>query len=338
MAPYGKAEELFATEEPLSVLQSIADIHLFPLLVETALLAVFSVQTIYFVYHRCSRDDKALQSGTTHAHHHYRGPHINVMLCIHICIYIFAVAYWALDVAILQQELLVFFPKLLSGPPNIDAFQTLTNMLGVQWYAQAVLQGFIWIASDGVALWRAYAVHGRPRWLGIIICLLALTELGVYTQYLVFYLHILPSPPHSIAREHETGDTVVAPYLAAASFTIAVQIFATSVIACKAWMVWKSRKDLFNGPGRVFRTLALLIESGVTYTLFWVWYILARNDSIVSWKMATWTEYYSIPLMAMYPTLVVMVVTMQNSALTADDNLPNTHPRPSSIMIDEKLD
>lgn len=35
-------------------------------------------------------------------------------------------------------------------------------------------------------------------------------------------------------------------------------------------MVWKNRQGLFSGPGRVFRTLAVLIESGVVYTLLWV--------------------------------------------------------------------
>lgn len=59
--------------------------------------------------------------------------------------YLLALAYWVLDVVIMQQELLVFWPKLvsISATPGSDPYQTLTEMLGASWYAQAVIQGFI---------------------------------------------------------------------------------------------------------------------------------------------------------------------------------------------------
>ena len=70
MAPYGKTEVQFDDDSPLTVLQIIAEIHVYPLLIETAILGtylrsgkdtvdltkilagVFTVQTVYFVYHR----------------------------------------------------------------------------------------------------------------------------------------------------------------------------------------------------------------------------------------------------------------------------------------------
>lgn len=38
MAPYGKTEEQFRNESSVVILRTIVDIHVFPLLVETALL------------------------------------------------------------------------------------------------------------------------------------------------------------------------------------------------------------------------------------------------------------------------------------------------------------
>ncbi|VDB83399.1 unnamed protein product [Peniophora sp. CBMAI 1063] len=331
MAPYGKPEVQFDHDSPITALHTIAEIHIFPLLVETGLIAIFTVQTTYFAYHRWTR--KEPDAAFVYAHH--RRIHVNALLCLAVFMYLLALAYWALDVVVAQQELLVFWPELLTATAGPDPYQSLTNRLGTTWYAQAVIQGFIWTASDAVALWRAYVVHREARWLGIAIPLLLLTEFGVYAGYLVFYTHILPTPPEVVRRKSMSSIIVVAPYLAAASITVTVQVFATTLIAYKAWTLWKERKDLFTGSGRLVRTLAVWIESGMMYTLLWIWYILATNDSVFSWEMTAWTEYYSIPLMAMYPSLVVMVVTMQNSALTMD-NLPCMNEMCSDIVILKK--
>ena len=62
--------------------------------------------------------------------------------------------------------------------------------------------------------------------------------LGIYLNFLVFYLYVIPDPPGFIQRIQERSGTkyiITAPYLAAASSTLAVQIFATVLIAYKAW-------------------------------------------------------------------------------------------------------
>ncbi|KZV63146.1 hypothetical protein PENSPDRAFT_758183 [Peniophora sp. CONT] len=335
MAPYVKLEEQFEHDSPVRTLQTIVDVRVFPLLLETGLIAIFTLQTIYFVYHRCAHKPRS----PTKRHL----PH-NSMLCLSICMYLLALAYWILDVIIARQELLVFLPIRLSATPKTDVFGTLTQMLGVHWYAQTVLQILIWISSDGIVLWRAYAVLGKLRWLKITIIIIFGIEIGVYVDYVAFYLFVVPHPPQFIQHFRETTGFayIIAPYLAAASTTVAVQIFATTLIAYKAWRVWKSRKGLFDGPGRVFRALAVLIESGVVYTLLWIWYVIATNDSIVGLTMTGWTDYYLMPLTAMYPTLVVMIVTLQDSVLANVETspaLPRHLPIPGRIDSPElKLD
>ena len=69
--------------------------------------------------------------------------HISFVLFLSIFMYLLAVAYWALDVVMVQQELLVFWPELLSASSGFDPYGTLTQLLGAPWYAQAVLQGVV---------------------------------------------------------------------------------------------------------------------------------------------------------------------------------------------------
>ncbi|VDB83394.1 unnamed protein product [Peniophora sp. CBMAI 1063] len=325
MAPYEKAEEEFNVESAAAILRDIVNIRAAPLLLETALIVIFTIQTTLFVYHRWSVSEGKQQIAP------HRRRRLNVTLTLSISMYFLALVYWLLDIIIAREELLAYLPARLSQTHDESAYSTLDKMLGVHWYVQTVLQILIWTSSDAVVLWRAYAVLGRPRWLRITIVILFLLEIGVYMDYLVFYLYVLPHPPPFIQSIREmTGSRyiITAPYLAAASSTLITQVFATALIAYKAWRVWKSRKGLFQGPGRVFRALAVLIESGVAYTLLWIWYTIATNDGILGPIVTGWTDYYLMPLTAMYPTLVVMIVTLQDSVLANVEGSPSASTTP----------
>ena len=65
------------------------------------------------------------------------------MFCLSICLYCFALAYWILDIIIVQQELLGFLPAQLSVSSGSDTYGVLTRMLGRHWYAQTVFQTLI---------------------------------------------------------------------------------------------------------------------------------------------------------------------------------------------------
>ena len=74
-----------------------------------------------------------------------------------------------------------------------------------------------------------------------------------------------------------------------------------------------------------------------------IWYTIGANDTITSNTTAGWTDFYVVPLtvstynclvlswptystpQAMYPTLVMMIVTVQDSVLAGNaDNLPSS--------------
>lgn len=62
----------------------------------------------------------------------------------------------------------------------------------------------------------------------------------------------------------------------------------------------------------MFKALAVIIESGIAYTLLWVrllvyalvmmliacqiWYVVGSNNSITGTKTAAWTNFYFVPL------------------------------------------
>ena len=62
------------------------------------------------------------------------------MMGVSICLYCLLLAYWAIDVAILHQELLVLLPNELSSPPSADVIQALEQLRVREKYAQVILQ------------------------------------------------------------------------------------------------------------------------------------------------------------------------------------------------------
>ena len=70
---------------------------------------------------------------------HHR-PHVDFMMSVSICLYCLLLAYWAIDVAILHQELLVLLPNELSSPPSADIIQALDQSRVREKYAQVILQ------------------------------------------------------------------------------------------------------------------------------------------------------------------------------------------------------
>ena len=62
------------------------------------------------------------------------------MIGVSICLYFLLLAYWAIDVAILHQELLVLLPNELLSPPSADIIQALDQLRVREKYAQVILR------------------------------------------------------------------------------------------------------------------------------------------------------------------------------------------------------
>ncbi|VDB83435.1 unnamed protein product [Peniophora sp. CBMAI 1063] len=310
-------------DSPVADVESIANFRAFPLLLESTLMGIFTVQTAYLVQHQGSRlITRSILPGYLRPK---PKPHAGRLLVLTIGLYLSAVACWALDIVLLRQDLLVLLPNQISTDPDPRIYEALAQLRAEEQYARAVLQVIIWIISDCVTLWRAYVILERPRWLKHTISILLFLEFADYVVYLILWVYIFPHPPRFISTLYKTSGGLIgtAPFATTCALTATVQAFASLLIFCKAWMILKSRQGLLHGPGRTFRTLSIFIESGVAYSALWIWYATGSDDEISSQTTTAWMDSYVIPLTAMYPTLVMMIVTIQDSALAKAERLPS---------------
>ncbi|KZV74658.1 hypothetical protein PENSPDRAFT_186365 [Peniophora sp. CONT] len=96
------------------------------------------------------------------------------------------------------------------------------------------------------------------------------------------------------------------------------QLGSTGSIAYRAWIHWRDVREFLHHSTTTRRTIAtmgIIIESGVTYLGLLVWY-----GAITWWgsprSAVVYTcRFYSVPLIAMYPTLVVILVASRRSVL-----------------------
>ncbi|VDB83386.1 unnamed protein product [Peniophora sp. CBMAI 1063] len=287
-------------------LRLIADARVFPILLETALFAFFTVLTIYFVWQRWNH--------STHR------PLVKPMLSLAMCLYTLAAASWTIDIRILWTEMYVLLPQQLTAPDPPNFSSELSNYNGALLLAQAVLLRLIWFISDCISLWRAYAILGRPIWLLVLSYVLVLLEAGIYVFDIVLISATrLPNPPASLARliaQHSQPVTLIQSI--ATSLTAAVLVLSTFLIGYRAWLHRLEIRDYVQKYefSRSLAMLAILVETGVVYTSLWVVYAVYNDvptldNSLGFW----WSTFYMAPLSAMYPTLVVVIVTIRRSVL-----------------------
>jgi hypothetical protein len=112
-------------------------------------------------------------------------------------VYILSFAVWAADIRILWQELFVLIPQRMSDvPPSDTVDAALSKINGPAaltqiccWYIvvrrllRSKNQAYRYsklLIGDGIVLWRAYAIWGRPRWLRLASCFIILVDFGAY--------------------------------------------------------------------------------------------------------------------------------------------------------------
>lgn len=72
-----------------------------------------------------------------------RKPHANLLLGLAICLYLLAISYWSIDVALLRQELYILLSNQVSGAPDPHIYDALAQLRGAEKYAQAIIQAVI---------------------------------------------------------------------------------------------------------------------------------------------------------------------------------------------------
>ncbi|KAI0066650.1 hypothetical protein BV25DRAFT_1415007 [Artomyces pyxidatus] len=178
------------------------------------------------------------------------------------------------------------------------------------------------ILSDLVVVWRAWVLWDRPLHILGISALLSLGSIAAAITNI------------ALARTEGLQSKSWLAGLVLTLLSFATNVWATGLVAYKAWFHWRSVKaHLGKGTRRtrVEKMLVLLIESGFVYCIIWIVYALGRPMllGVVSPIIATSMTQIS----GIYPTIIVILVCLQRSHC----GQASTFESPSSIRFTSHL-
>ncbi|KZV75968.1 hypothetical protein PENSPDRAFT_748143 [Peniophora sp. CONT] len=200
-------------------------------------------------------------------------------------------AYWASD----GYKLLEAVKDIADGgAENLGLEPILSgDKVSILELVQQALACPILLIGDYVVLWRAYVIFGRPRWLCISTIVIAISYTAGYIALVAYRFQVYGRLMNIIPN-----------------------FIATVLVAYKAWIHWKDIRT-FTHEGGTRHSLALLLvilESGFAYTALTIAYALIvflNSDGMA----ANWFAYILTPLLAMYPTLVIVLVSTRKNLL-----------------------
>ncbi|KAH9970962.1 hypothetical protein BGW80DRAFT_1460868 [Lactifluus volemus] len=214
------------------------------------------------------------------------------MLAVSVVMYAASAIHWTLTFAHAIRSL------------RIGQFTTtLPEMIAV-----ACLPSINIILSDGIVLWRAWLLWDRRVVLFILPFLFLVCTVVFTIVDLVYQSDILIT--HSM-RHANTGQDFAWAIL---GLSVGTNLWATSLMFIRAWQHRRFLRSLFdteNAKSKAEKTLAFLVESGAIYLCIWVAYITILASGSV-WVAAL--DRNLIQFAGIYPTTVVVVITMRLSA------------------------
>ncbi|KAI0309541.1 hypothetical protein OF83DRAFT_1179507 [Amylostereum chailletii] len=298
----------------LTDLTAIKYQRIFPLLLGTFFFAVLTVLVIASTYVLSS---KGLRSRSR-----------LLMLISILTMYALSAALWAIDVDAMWNDLSILIPFDLAGgdgtsPANDSNYYTS--------FAEQVLLAAIFIMSDTIVLWRACVIWSMHKGMRIFSVVLIVVQICIWVVYMfgatVYYS--LPGIPASFLTLGSPSATV-AINASALSWTLIVNVWATSMIAYKTWIhrrdvrLYLSNRTQKSAVEAVF---LILVESGVLYSILGVVFTLFETVLINS-DAALIAGYFWASAMkqisGIYLTLVITIVALQQSHL--ENTLSNVRP------------
>ncbi|KAH9980363.1 hypothetical protein BGW80DRAFT_1556934 [Lactifluus volemus] len=216
----------------------------------------------------------------------------SAMLAMSVVMYAVSAIHWTLDFVIHIRWLRI--GKLTTKP--LDAL------------AIAYLPMINYILSDGIVLWRAWILWDRRVVLFILpflflVCMLVATIVGAtYVSDGIIIKSI---------RVRHTGHAFT---WIIWGLTVGTNLWATSFMFIRAWQHRRFLRSVLNEENtksKAEKTLAFLVESGAIYLCIWVAYITIMACSI-NWGI--FLNKSLVHLVGIYPTAVVVIITMRLSA------------------------
>ncbi|KZV62395.1 hypothetical protein PENSPDRAFT_758741 [Peniophora sp. CONT] len=220
-------------------------------------------------------------------------------------------------------DLYEFLPgRLLPTGTSMSADKASLQINGNRLFVRQLCQGVIFVLCDIVALWRAYVIYGRPRWLRVgAVTIFILSSVLYLIDGILNCMGSLSNPPAFVAdliQEHWAAFAAI--WILPYASTACAQLFSTALISRKAWVHCRKIQNVIaacdNGgsvkTSKQVTVLYIMIESGIIYTSLWIVYV------VTSWfgvNDETWGDYWMCQISGMYPTLVIVVVMLRDSIL-----------------------
>ncbi|KAK0430688.1 hypothetical protein EV421DRAFT_244984 [Armillaria borealis] len=212
-----------------------------------------------------------------------------------------------------------------NGIENITVFNEYATP---EIYLQLVLEGINIIIGDSLVIWRAWLLWNRKRWILVVSSFLLLGT-GVTVANLTYALSASPTTPDNLFDDPKLSTWGIATMM----LTTMTNLFATSLIAYRTWSHHRLLRSLTGKSGIVQLCkpngiLALLIESGVFYCCTWLATIIifVTTNNGINLMLDVLSQ-----LTAIYPTLIIILVSMRSTLDVAIQTFEQTCWQPSTM-------
>ncbi|KAJ7664677.1 hypothetical protein DFH06DRAFT_1188336 [Mycena polygramma] len=298
-------------------LSSTTNFLVFPLLVETALYAIFTVLVIASSYILITRGLRSRAS--------------KMMLGVALIMYGLSSWEWAIDVHLVRDELKVLLPADLVQPPPDHARRLKVNT--ALHIAQSIANNICVVLSDSVVCWRVYVVYARNR--RVLITALSLL-LALSCAIFICNLTQIGENFSSVTTLHRLLPSQLIIDGIALGLSALVNVWATAMIAYEAWRCrWAIRNYLTDTSARNFAEgiMALFVESGIVYTTLWILKNIIIIPQIEPTPYTNYANAVMYQVTGMYPTLIIILVALQKSHLESQFTSYGDIARPASTTL-----
>ncbi|KZV74219.1 hypothetical protein PENSPDRAFT_749519 [Peniophora sp. CONT] len=296
-------QDLRATSQSISAL-------VFPVIVETTLFVIFTTIAGVALY---TLAEKGIRRSRTN----------QALLAVLLTTYTMSGTAWAGHLRLVWVDANLAFSSTTSAavdggflPLDVALYYANADFLLIHVCTSVVNL----LLGDGLVLWRAYTIWGRPLWLLYLSCSSIFILLCLHVFNAVVFVAIeLPTAPANILYLGDIdkhGGAVVCGI--SMGWTAFCNVLGTSLIGYKAWVHRRDLKQLLNGGSRksyAGRILALLVESGLIYSALWVLNIPAScpGSGLDSDGFTYYWPLIMAQISGMYPALMLVVVAMQKT-------------------------
>ncbi|KAI1786320.1 hypothetical protein LXA43DRAFT_1065164 [Ganoderma leucocontextum] len=248
------------------------------------------------------------------------------MLTATLAMYTLSTLDWAIDVCLLWNDLRTLsltglpavHPPFGASSPSLLVLQGITSVICI-------------ILGDAVVCWRVCVVWGSRRVVIALGLFWVLGSVGVFTawsaMFVGFFYHHLPAPVEVLVKHHTVVNAL------AFSWSAAMNVWATAMVAYKAWLQRRDLKRHLGSTGlAVHDVLIILVDFGVIYTIFMLLNVIVLIPSLNGGTFFSYVTLFMQQITGMYPTALIVLVALQKSHLDHEFTFPpSVHSRTTDM-------